>query len=137
VTLGYNIGIILLGKYFKMKTFDIVNMTNYQFQSDYDDALIYYLFSFNNVNFYLPTLMTAVFSMYFEFIDVYTNIFIQMVINQYLANIQENIQPKHATNGRLSKLNEDFAECLGLEKPQKKIYECDSDSDGEARTIFE
>jgi hypothetical protein len=81
VTLGYNIGIILLGKYFKMKTFDIVNMTNYQFQSDYDDALIYYLFSFNNVNFYLPTLMTAVFSMYFEFIDVYTNIFIQMVIN--------------------------------------------------------
>ena len=98
-------------------------MNNYQYQQDYDDALITYLFSFNSVNFYLPTLIVAVLSQYFEFVEVYTNILIQMVFNQYFSNIQETFAPKWESEKRLGKLKMDFKECQienSEETPNKK-----------------
>lgn len=101
IKVGYNIAIIVLGNFFKKRTFDIVNMNNYQFQQDYDDALITYLFSFNSINFYLPTIIVAILTEYFDFVDVYTNVLIQMVFNQYIANIQETFAPKWESEKRL------------------------------------
>ena len=96
-------------------------MKNYQYQQDYDDALITYLFTFNSINFYLPTLIVAVLTEYFDFVDVYTNVLIQMVFNQYIANIQETFAPKWASEKRLEKLDQDFEACLIDSQNTKKL----------------
>lgn len=111
VKIVYNVLIIVLGNFFKKRTYDIVDMNNFPFQQDYDDALITYLFSFNSLNFYLPTLIVAVRSE-FDFVDVFTNVLIQMVVNQYIANIQETLAPKWESSERLKTLDQQFNDCL-------------------------
>ena len=62
IVLGYNIAIILLGDFFMKRTYDIVELNNFQYQADYDNTLITFLFSFNSVNFYLSTFLVAILS---------------------------------------------------------------------------
>ena len=83
--------------------------------------MITYLFTFNSINFYLPTLIVAVLTEYFDFVDVYTNVLIQMVFNQYIANIKETFAPKWASEKRLEKLDQDFEACLIDSQNTKKL----------------
>ena len=103
--------------------------------------MITYLFMFNSINFYLPTLIVAVLSKYFEFMDVYLNILIQMVFNQFIANFWETYTPRWAAEKKLKQLDEDFEECLVEGAiPKKKVFikedESSSDED-DSQLVFQ
>lgn len=51
--------VIILGTAYKQLAYKQTFDENYQYQKDYDDALINRLFLFNGINFYLPLLFVA------------------------------------------------------------------------------
>lgn len=81
---GWSIGKI--SAFFKGKIQNIVDLTNHQYEQEYENDLIQYLFVFNSINAYSPLLLVAIMKNFFSFRDVYINVLIFIIIKQFDAN---------------------------------------------------
>ena len=78
---GFSIGKI--SSFFKEKIVSIIDLYNYQFEQEYEEDLILYLFVFNTINAHLPLLLVAVLKQFFTFRDVYISVIIFIIIKQF------------------------------------------------------
>lgn len=55
----YSMAVIIFGNLYKVLAYIQTDKENYQYQKNYDDALIVRMFLFNGLNFYLPLMFVA------------------------------------------------------------------------------
>jgi hypothetical protein len=110
---GWSIGKI--GAFFKGKIVTIVNLTNHQYEQEYENDLIQYLFVFNSINAYSPLLLVAIMKNFFSFRDVYINVLI-FLIKQFDANSKRATGARNFCKSKVDTLKEQFGCLTDLQK---------------------
>ena len=110
---GWSIGKI--GAFFKGKIVTIVNLTNHQYEQEYENDLIQYLFVFNSINAYSPLLLVAIMKNFFTFRDVYINVLI-FLIKQFDANSKRATGARKHCKSKVDTLKEQFGCVTDLQK---------------------
>jgi hypothetical protein len=59
ITFAYSCLVILFGSLYIKISYNDAELSNYQFQGEYENALILDLFAFNSFNFFLPIFLVA------------------------------------------------------------------------------
>ena len=106
VTAGYSGIVIVFGTlYKKLATIQTQN-ENYQFQKQYDDALINRLFQFNFFNFYMPMLLVAFYTRKYD--DLFMMMLSQMAFKQISMNLIEWFLPIITTRKKMVAVREEY-----------------------------